>query len=160
MSVNVIYGSDGGATKGAASRIAKRVQGRTIDVKEATRADFESCSLLILGSPTYGNGDLQADWEAHLGKLRDANLTGRRVALFGTGDQEAYPESFVDAMGILYDIVVERGATVVGFTETAGYSHIASLAERDGRFVGLALDPDTQSSRTNPRIEAWIAGLI
>lgn len=160
MSVNVIYGSDGGATKGIASRIAKRAQGRSIDVKDATKGDFESCSLLILGSPTYGNGDLQTDWEAHLGKLQAADLSGRRVALFGTGDQETYPESFVDAMGILYDLVVERGATVVGFTDTAGYSHIASTAERDGRFVGLALDPDTQSSKTNPRIEAWIAGLL
>lgn len=160
MSVNVIRGSDGGATRGAASRIAERAQGRTIDIEDATRADFESCALLILGSPTYSNGDLQADWEAHLGKLRGANLAGRRVALFGTGDQEAYPESFVDPVGILYDIVVERGATVVGATETDGCSHIASLAERDGRFVGPALDPDTRSSRTNPRIEAWIAGLI
>lgn len=160
MSVNVIYGSDGGATKGIASRIAKRVQGRAIDIREAAKADFETCTLLILGSPTYGNGDLQADWETHLGKLSEANLTGRRVALFGTGDQETYPESFVDAMGTLYDIVVERGATVIGFTESAGYSHIASTAERDGRFVGLALDPDTQSSKTNPRIEAWTAALI
>ncbi|WP_333824563.1 flavodoxin FldA [Pinisolibacter sp.] len=160
MSVNVIYGSDGGATKAVASRIAKRVQGRVIDIKDAATADFETCNLLILGSPTYGNGDLQADWEAHLDKLQEANLAGRRIALFGTGDQETYPESFVDAMGILYDIVVERGATVVGFTDTTGYSHIASTAERDGRFVGLALDPDTQSSKTNPRIEAWIAALI
>lgn len=160
MSVNVIYGSDGGATKGIASRIAKRIGGRAIDVKDASAADFETCSLLILGSPTYGNGDLQVDWEKHLDKLRGAALVGRRVALFGTGDQETYPESFVDAMGILYDIVVERGADVVGFTATTGYSHIASTAERDGRFVGLALDPDTQSSKTNPRIEAWIAGLI
>jgi len=153
MSVNVTYGSDGGATEGAASRIAERAQGRTIDIENATRADFESCALLILGSPTYGNGDLQADREAHLGKPREANLAGRRVALFGTGDQETYPESFVDAMGILYDIVV-------GFTEVDGCSHIASLAERGGRFVGPALDPDTRSSKTNPRIEAWIAGLI
>ena len=85
MSVNVIYGSDGGATKGIASRIAKRAQGRSIDVKDATRADFEACSLLILGSPTYGNGDLQTDWEAHLGKLRAADLSGRRVALLHDG---------------------------------------------------------------------------
>ena len=155
-----IYGSDGGATKGIASRIAKRAQGRAIDIKDAVKADFESCGLLILGSPTYGNGDLQADWETHLGKLAEADLRGRRVALFGTGDQATYPESFVDAMGILYDVVVERGASVIGFTDTAGYSHIASTAERDGRFVGLALDPDTQSSKTNARIETWIADLI
>ncbi|CAH2603175.1 Flavodoxin [Rhodovastum atsumiense] len=159
MSVNVIFGSDGGATEAVASRIARRLQGRAIDIKAATPDDFENCSLLVLGSPTYGNGDLQSDWEAHLDKLTGANLVGRRVALFGTGDQVTYPDSFVDAMGILYDHVVNRGATVVGFTETKGYDYTASLAERDGRFVGLALDQDSQASRSEKRISAWIESL-
>ena len=69
MSVNVIFGSDAGATRAVASRIAKRMQGRAVDIKSATAADFEGCSLLILGAPTYGFGDLQADWEANLDKL-------------------------------------------------------------------------------------------
>lgn len=160
MSVTVIFGSDSGATRAVASRIAKRVQGRAIDIAQATAADFESCSLLILGSPTYGAGDLQTDWEFNIEKLTAANLAGKKVALFGTGDQVGYPDSFVDAMGILYDHVVEKGATVVGFTETAGYDYIASRAERDGKFVGLALDEDGESSKTDKRITAWISRLL
>ena len=159
MSVNVIFGSDGGATKAVAARIAKHTQGRAIDIKTASVADFENCSLLILGAPTYGAGDLQADWESNIGKLTDAKLAGRKIALFGTGDQAGYPDSFVDAMGILYDYVVEQGAVVVGFTETAGYDYTASKAERDGRFVGLALDQDGQSSKTEKRITEWISRL-
>ncbi|BBF94023.1 flavodoxin FldA [Blastochloris tepida] len=159
MSVNVIFGSDGGATKAVAARIAKHIQGRAIDIKTASVADFENCSLLILGAPTYGAGDLQADWESNIGKLTGAKLAGRKVALFGTGDQAGYPDSFVDAMGILYDYVVEQGAVVVGFTETAGYDYTASKAERDGRFVGLALDQDGQSSKTEKRITEWISRL-
>lgn len=159
MSVNVIFGSDSGVTRSIASRIAKRMQGRAVDIKSASTADFETCSLLILGAPTYGFGDLQTDWEANIDKLTSANLTGKKVALFGTGDQTNYPDSFVDAMGLLYDHVVDLGADVVGFTDTAGYDYTASKAERDGRFVGLALDEDGQSSKTEKRITEWISRL-
>ena len=160
MAVTVIFGSDGGATKGVASKISRKCQGRSVDIKTATAADFESCDLLILGSPTYGDGTLQTDWEENIDKLRSARLKGRRVALFGTGDQEAYPSSFVDALGILYDEVAALEAVVVGFTETAGYDYISSTAERDGRFVGLALDLDTQSGLTDKRVTAWLSTIL
>lgn len=160
MSVTVIFGSDGGATKGVASKISKKCQGRVVDIKNATADDFENCHLLILGSPTYGDGTLQTDWEENIDKLRSANLKGKKVALFGTGDQQTYPLSFVDAMGILYDEVSERGAQVVGFTDTAGYDYVESTAVRDGMFVGLALDQDTQSGMTEKRVTAWLSQLL
>ena len=160
MRVNIIFGSDGGATKGVASKLSKKTQGRSIDIKSATAADFEDCDLLILRSPTYGDGTLQVDWEENIEKLREANLSGKKVALFGTGDQASYPESFVDAMGILYDELLDKGANVVGFTETAGYDYLNSTAERDGQFVGLALDLDGQSGMTDKRVTAWLANLL
>ncbi|MDI4656128.1 flavodoxin FldA [Xanthobacter autotrophicus] len=160
MIVTVIFGSDGGATKGVASKISKKCQGRSVDIKTATKADFENSDLLILGSPTYGDGTLQTDWEENIDKLRTANLKGRKVALFGTGDQESYPTSFVDAIGILYDEVTDLGAVVVGFTDTAGYDYVGSTAERDGQFVGLALDLDTQSGLTDKRVTAWLSKLL
>jgi flavodoxin I len=160
MNVTVIFGSDGGATKGVASKISKKCQGRSVDIKTATKADFENCELLILGSPTYGDGTLQTDWEENIDKLRAAKLGGKKVALFGTGDQATYPDSFVDAMGILYDEVTELGAVVVGFTETSGYDYSNSTAERDGRFVGLALDQDGQSGMTEKRVTAWLSKLL
>ncbi|MCK8783824.1 flavodoxin FldA [Roseomonas sp. NAR14] len=156
MSVTVIYGSDGGCTRKIAKRINGKVGGTLLDIKKAQRADFENASLLILGCPTYGGGDLQTDWEARVDVLREANLAGRKVALFGTGDQVNYPDSFIDAIGILYDIVVERGARVVGFTDTEGYDFTGSAALRDDRFVGLALDEDNQANRTEKRLAAWL----
>jgi flavodoxin I len=160
MSITIIFGSDGGATKGIASKISKKCGGRTVDIKEATPDDFENCHLLILGSPTYGDGTLQMDWEEHIDKLRNANLKGKKVALFGTGDQQTYPFSFLNAMGILYDEVSDRGAQVIGFTETAGFDYVESTAERDGKFVGLALDLDTQSGMTEKRVTAWLSQLL
>lgn len=156
MNVTVIYGSDAGCTKAIAARIASKIKGRAIDIRKATTADFENCDLLILGSPTYGAGDLQSDWEDRIGVLDDARLERKTVALFGTGDQMTYPDSFLDAMGILYDRLVEKGADIVGFTPTDGYDFVASTALRDGQFVGLALDEDCQSSKTEGRITSWI----
>jgi flavodoxin I len=156
MKINIIFGSDGGATRGVASKIASKCQGRTIDIKKAAVADFENCDVLVLGSPTYGDGTLQTDWEDNIDKLRGARLTGKKVALFGTGDQQNYPTSFLDAMGILYDEVSALGADVVGFTDTRGFDYVQSAAERDGRFVGLALDLYTQSGMTEKRVTAWL----
>ena len=52
------------------------------------------------------------------------------------------------------------GAEVIGFTETAGYDYIESTAVRDGKFVGLALDQDTQSGMTEKRVTAWLSHLL
>lgn len=159
MTVTIIYGSDGGATKAIAARIAKKIEAAVIDIAKATPRDFEDCELLILGTPTYGEGDMQSDWEDNLSVLKEANIRSKKVALFGTGDQETYPETFVNAMGTLYNHVVEQGATVIGFTSTEGYRHTGSTAERDGQFVGLALDEDGEAGQTAKRIKAWIAQL-
>ncbi|MCO6062464.1 flavodoxin domain-containing protein, partial [Pseudomonas sp. MOB-449] len=82
-----------------------------------------------IGTPTLGDGELpglSADcenesWEEFLPKLEGVDLSGKTVAIFGLGDQVGYPKEFLNAMGILYDFVVERGATVVGAWPTEGY---------------------------------------
>lgn len=159
MAVTVVYGSDGGATRSVASRIAKKMNGKSVDIAKATVKDFEDCELLILGIPTYGDGDLQSDWEEKLQTLKSADISHKRVALFGLGDQETFPDSFVDAMGILYDEVSEQGAEVIGFTETGEFSFSKSRAQRNGKFVGLVLDEDNQSGKTGARINSWISQL-
>lgn len=159
MTTTVIFGSDQGCTRTIAGRIAKKLNGKSLDIKKARTDDLETCDLLILGCPTYGFGDLQTDWEDHIATLDDADLSGKKVALFGTGDQINYPDSFIDAVGILYDRVVAKGAQVVGFTATDGYDFTGSAALREGRFVGLALDEDNQSGKTEGRINAWISQL-
>lgn len=159
MTTTVVYGTDGGATKSVASRIAKRTDGTILDITKAATSDLEGCDLLILGVPTYGDGDLQADWEDNLETLKAANISGKRVALFGLGDQESYPDSFVDALGLLYDVAVEKGAEVIGFTDTDDFTFTKSKALRDGKFVGLALDEDTQPEKTTSRITSWISQL-
>ena len=75
---------------------------------------------------------------------------------FGTGDAEGYADSFCGAMGKLYDEVVKAGANVVGAVSTDGYSFEESEAVRDGKFIGLPLDADNESDKTETRILTWI----
>jgi len=159
MSITIVYGSDGGVTRKIANKIAAKCGAKVVDIKKASTGDFESAGLLILGCPTYADGELQSDWAEHVGKLEAAELTNKRVALFGLGDQVNYPGSFVDAIGILYDIVASKGAKVIGFTEPKGFDFSESKALRDGKIVGLALDEDNQSAKSDARIGAWLAQL-
>lgn len=156
MSTLIIYGSDGGTTRKIANKIGAKLSARVLDIKKAQTSDFESASLLILGCPTYADGELQSDWLEHLGKLEEARLDGRRVAIFGLGDQQNYPESFVDAIGILHDLAAERGARLLGYTSPEGFDFTRSAGVRDGQFLGLPLDEDNQSRQTDARINAWL----
>ncbi|MEL7309069.1 MAG: flavodoxin domain-containing protein, partial [Pseudomonadota bacterium] len=80
------------------------------------------------------------------------------VAIFGCGDQEDYAEYFLDAMGMINDIVTERGAIVVGHWSTEGYDFEASKAlVDDGHFVGLGIDEDRQPELTEKRVKDWCA---
>lgn len=157
MKITVIYGTDTGNTRTVAKKIAKKLPDATVrHIAEASREDFQSSDLLILGAPTCNLGELPEDWDKGLALLASAGLSGKKVALFGTGDQLNYPDTFVDAVGTLYDAVTAQGAEVVGQTDPDGFEFNESTALRNGKFVGLVLDVDNQASKTEARIESWI----
>lgn len=156
--INIIYGSTTGNTEEAANLIANELGGTLINITEASPADFEA-DLLILGSSTWGIGELQDDWYDGLEIIENANLEGKQVALFGEGDQSGFTDSFIDAVGTIYEKVTAAGAVVIGKWSTDGYEYNNSTAETDGSFVGLALDEDNQPELTLERIQKWCAQL-
>ena len=154
--VGIIFGSSTGNTERAAGLIAEKISGAEVrNISDADAEFIDSCSSLILGSSTWGAGDLQDDWEEGIKVLKSCDLSGKKVALFGLGDQEGWGDTFVDAMGMIYKAAVERGASIAGRCSTDGYSFSSSLASIDGEFVGLPLDDDNQSNLTIGRIAAW-----
>ncbi len=160
--IGLYYGSTMGNTKDAAVQIRTAFGTDIVKVASiagATAEDLNHFDVLILGTSTWGFGDWQDDWAAFQRELAQVDWSCKTVALFGLGDQYGYPDTFVDAMGLLHDVVAARGAQVVGAWEGQGYDFESSCAHRDGRFVGLALDADTQSEMTGPRIREWVQGL-
>ena len=79
------------------------------------------------------------------------------MALFGCGDSESYPVTFVGGMAEIYNAVKKAGANVIGAVSTDGYTFDDSESVVDGKFVGLALDEVNEDNKTDERIDAWVA---
>ena len=153
----IFYGSTTGSTEAVAQDIAKQLGIADADVHnvaDASADETDKYDLLVLGSPTWGNGDLQDDWYGFLDRLKTRDLTGRKVALFGCGDSGSYPDTFCDAVGLLYEELQPTGCIFVGSYEPAGYDVTDSLVCADGRFVGLAID-ESAPDKTEERVAAW-----
>jgi flavodoxin I len=156
--IGIFYGSSTGQTEKVAEKLQKlfgEQNAELTNVDIATKEDLEKYSYLIFGTPTWGVGEMQDDWEDFSEIVGKANLKGKKIALFGLGDQDTYPDSFADGVGILYDKIKDK-ATVIGQWPKAGYLFHESEAYRDKSFVGLILDQENQADKTAERLEKWV----
>jgi flavodoxin I len=157
MATAIFYASSTGNTEIVAKQIAKTLGVNNIfDISNINIERLNEYEKLILGASTWGDGDLQDDWDDTWNAFCQLDFTGKTIALFGLGDQESYSDNYVDAMGTIYEQVLLKGAKVIGFTSSEGYEHTQSKAQKiNGDFVGLALDEDNQSEFTTERITHW-----
>ena len=119
---------------------------------------------LICGAPTWHTGaDEQRSgtaWDEFLyDRLPSLDLSGKKVAIFGLGDQGSYGDNFCDAAGELYDCFSAQGATMVGLTATDDYDYSDSKALRDGKFCGLLCDEDNEYDKSEGRANDWVEQL-
>lgn len=156
MSIAIYYGSSTGNTREVAQKIADALGADIYDLGSDDFSGIDRYDTLIFGTSTWGEGDLQDDWEENWESFQNLDLSGKTVALFGLGDQDSYEDYFVDAMGTIYEQVLKNGTKkVVGFTSTSGYDFSESKAAIEESFVGLVIDEDNQSRLSDERIAAW-----
>ena len=154
--VGIFYGSTTGVTEDIANRIAEKIDGAEVFNIDGNVDELENYDVLLLGTSTWGFGDLQDDWQAVLDDLANLNLAGKKVAYFGSGDQGTFSDTFMDGMAIINEEISRTGATVIGNTSTEGYEFNESRAVEGDKFLGLALDEVNQSDLTDERIDAWV----
>ena len=87
----VAWASKTGNTATLAQRITEVLEREDfvvelIQVKDVDWTRLQEWGALILGSPTYGSGDLHPEWDKPERKLRDMDLTGIPAAAFGCGN--------------------------------------------------------------------------
>lgn len=155
----IIYGSSTGTCQAIAEKIAGKLgvaQADVYDVANISAGTVDGYKNLILGTSTWGAGELQDDWYDGLDKLRGADLSGKTVALFGCGDCESYCDTFCSAMAEIYAGLKDSGAKFMGQVSTDGYTYDDSAAVIDGQFIGLALDDVNEDDKTDGRIDAWV----
>ena len=154
----VVFGSSTGTCEAIAEKIGAKIGAEVVNVQDLTD-EVLSADNILLGTSTWGAGELQDDWYDGIGVIKGADLSGKTVAIFGCGDSASYGDTFCGAMKELYDAAKAAGANVIGEVSTDGYTFDDSDAVVDGKFVGLALDDINEDDKTDGRIDDWIAQL-
>lgn len=159
--IGIFYGSTTGNTADEAKAIARAMGVADADVHDVAKSkpsDVAPYDVLILGSSTWGAGDLQDDWYDFLDGLQSLSLKDKIIALFGCGD-ESMADTFCGAVGELYDRLQPTGTWFIGAFNADGYDYSHTPAEKGGRIVGLLLDDVNHPELSAQRVEAWTTQL-
>jgi len=166
--IGIFFGTDTGSTRLVAKKIysilGEELADKPKNINRTKPDELLSYDALILGTPSYGVGDLpglavgcqEASWADFVPYLDDVDLSGKKVALFGLGHQERYASRFASSLIKLYQVFYGYGADIVGRWSTEGYQFEHSASIIDGQFVGLVLDQRGQPHLTEERIKTWL----
>lgn len=166
-SIGLFYGTDTGNTERVSKQVKELVEATTgagsvdlLEIYKKKAEDMAKYDTLILGMPTWYDGELQGDWEEFIAEMEKIDFTGKKVAFFGLGDQYGYASYFCDALQVFAEIAEKNGGTIVGFWPVEGYEHDFSKAQRDDKFIGLCLDVDNQDELTEERVKTWVTQIL
>lgn len=159
--IGIFVGSSGGVTLGVGEMLEEFFDdAELINMEDDFDGldQFDDFDVLLIGSSTWGQGDPQRDWVDPLYEMQNEtpDLSGKKVAFFGAGDQKTHGEHFVSALGKMEDVFKECGASVgFGYISKEGYDYEFSLAEKEGKLCGLAIDAINQEDLTQERVANW-----
>lgn len=166
--IGMFFGTETGTTRLIAKKLYKllgtEIADKPINVNRIAPEQMLQYDALILGTPSYGVGDipglsagcLERNWEEFLVQLGTPDLSGKRIAMFGLGAQERYSERFASSLIALYKVFEGFGAEMIGDWSTEGYEFEHSASVVNARFVGLVIDQRTQGMYTEARLKAWV----
>ncbi len=149
--IHIIYGSTTGTTQALAERLAKDFGTTAINVAGADITAFDA-EVILLGSSTWGCGELQDDWYSGLDLLGNADLSGKKVGVFGCGDSQGFADTFCDALVILAEKATSRGARLIGEMPAFAFPNVSSRCLQNGKLVGLLTDELNDPSGTAARV--------
>ena len=163
----LVFGTDTGNTEEVAEKIQEQLSesGQVVEIIDVTDCSADRISeadMCIFGIPTWDFGGIQADWEDFKEELEAAELGGKKVALYGLGDQFGYGDFFIDAVGWLHEIIQPMGADIKGYWPVEGYEFTESRALSPCKtyFYGLAVDDDQQFEQTDERVSSWVQQIL
>ncbi|OCT11191.1 flavodoxin [Paenibacillus pectinilyticus] len=112
----IVYASMSGNTEEMADAVAAGIQEAGVtpvlkNVMDANASELENYEGVILGSYTWGDGDLPDEFEDFYDEMDDINLEGRKFGVFGSADS-SYAE-FGAAVDTLEKKLAELGAEKV-----------------------------------------------
>ncbi|GAB1371379.1 flavodoxin FldA [Candidatus Kapaibacterium sp.] len=163
MQIGLFYGTNTGNTETVAQQLEGILKDNgfdvdTHDMASASVDDMGKYDNIIIAVPTWNDGELQDDWDAVFTEFERFDFTGKNVGFVGLGDQDGYPDNFLDAIGTLAKPVLKNGGKIFGYWSTEGYDFSQSLGvAENGKFYGVGIDQDNQEDMTEDRLKAWVA---
>ncbi len=157
--IGIFYGSATGTTAEVAKKIGELLGVSPDDihnVADTAPSVLGQYGTLVLGSSTWGNGELEDDWFDFIDGAQALDLKGHKIALFGCGD-ETMSDTFCNAVGILYDKLKDTSAAFIGEYPADGYTFDHSEASDGSTMRGLVLDEVNHPEFTPARLTAWTA---
>ncbi len=155
--IGIFYGSTTGYTADLASKVAKALDVDSKDVYDvATVAPSKlgEYDVILLGSSTWGSGELQDNFADFINGIEELYLPGKAIAIFGCGD-ETMSTTFGAALGEIYKRMQKTGANFIAPFNTDGYNYQDSPAVVDGKCIGLLIDEINHADLTEAKIKAW-----
>ncbi len=160
--IGIFFGSSTGTTEEVAQQIAKKIGVDNTDIHDVANASAEDMlnyDLLLLGSSTWGSGDLQDDWEDFLPKTAELNLSGKKIAFFGCGDSSNNSDTFCNSLATIKEEIRKTGAQFIGKTSPEGYNYDETRCLEEDKLIGLLLDEVNESDMTEDRMDKWVAAV-
>ncbi len=111
----IVFASMSGNTEEIAKLVGKGVEetGVSLTVRELPKAnakELEEYDGILLGSYTYGDGELADEFLDFYDDMESLDLTGKMAAVFGSGDTSY--ELYCAAVDILSTKLTELGAII------------------------------------------------
>lgn len=123
----VVYGSNTGNTEILAGALTEELKARydvtTRNVIDITPKEVLDYDLIVLGSSTWNEGELQDDFQDFYDDMDQLDLTGKRVAVFGPGDSSW--EEYCRAV----DILEEKSSQLKANLVTSGFKWDGDIDE-------------------------------
>ncbi|HRL10247.1 MAG TPA: flavodoxin [Aggregatilineales bacterium] len=160
--IGLFYGSSTGNTEFIAYQIKEEFdkvlpgEVEVHNIGSTTAEKVLSYPYLIMGTPTWNTGELQDDWAVFWPNFDSMDFKGKKVALFGVGDQNGYGYNFLDALGMLADQVLLHNGELFGMWSNKTYEYEESKADIEDHLLGLGIDQDGQEGMTGDRIKQWV----
>lgn len=117
-SVLIVYATLSGNTELVVAKVTFELEtmGYLVTSKRVERVGVKECSehrLVILASPTYEQGNVEAHFIPFLKDLSRRDNSQTNFAIIGLGDNKYYPEYLTEAAGIIENIVKTSGGKLV-----------------------------------------------
>jgi len=115
MKVLIAYGSTTGTTESISELIKHNMSHdvNLVNIREVKEEEVKEADTVLLGSSTWGYGELQDDFSDYIDLIDSATYGGKNVAVFGAGDADGFADVFCEAVNIISEKLESVGANII-----------------------------------------------